>query len=163
MTQNRESELAATTGPGQTLVWVDSESATVVHWRNEEPIIEHLESDVPAHHRSTGHVRHNPSIRHGGGGGVPQTADEAHRHEHLERFLETVSQAIPELDDVEIIGPAETHEKLAALVREQDRRHSRSRLVDSAAATRMTEPQLIARIRAFAGEAPRRRKVGRGI
>ena len=163
MNDDRETELAASTGPGQTIVWIDSDNAIVVHWRDESAVVERFESEVPAHHRSTGHVRHVATIRHGGGGGVSQTADEAHRHEHLGRFLEQIAEAIPDADDVEVIGPAATHEKLAAILRETDRHQGRTRVVDSASSPRLTEPQLIARVRAFAGEAPKRRIVGRGL
>ena len=160
MTDDRETELSATTGPGQTVVWIDSEEAVVVRWREGAANVERLESDVPPHHRSTGNVRHQPSIRHGGGG-APQSAEEPHRHEHLERFVQSVLRTLPEVDDVDVVGPGRVHEQLAMRLRDDDRRHARRRVVSTEASGPMTEPQLIARARARAGEAPRRRQVGR--
>jgi hypothetical protein len=64
--------------PALTLVWIDAREAVVVRWVAGTSVVERIESDVPAHHRATGHVRHDPNVRHGGGG-VSQTAGEPHR------------------------------------------------------------------------------------
>ncbi|HSL76351.1 MAG TPA: hypothetical protein VK867_05360, partial [Candidatus Limnocylindrales bacterium] len=49
------------------LVWIDAREATIVRVSGDGATVRRLESEVPAHHRSTGHVRHEPSVRHGGG------------------------------------------------------------------------------------------------
>jgi hypothetical protein len=142
-----------------TLVWIDSREAIVVHWVGGEARVERLESEVPVHHRSTGHVRHDPGIR-SGGGGPSQTAGEPHRLEHLERFLETVLERLPDADELLVVGPGTVHEHLAAQVRQRDERHRRERPIVTEAAAPMTRRQLIAWARRAAGAAPRRRTSG---
>jgi hypothetical protein len=141
-----------------TLVWIDAREAVIVHWSDDVVQVERLHSDVPAHHHATGHVRYNPGIRHGGG--RPQTAGEPHRLEHLKRFVAHVADRAATDDDLLILGPGVVHERLARLVRESDREHARTRIVSSRTAAAATDRQLIARLRLFAGAAPRRRTVG---
>ena len=52
------------------LVWIDSHEAIVVRWEDDQARIERVQSDVPDHHAATGHVRHDPAIRHGGEAGA---------------------------------------------------------------------------------------------
>jgi len=139
-----------------TLVWIDSREATIVRRDASGVHCSNVRSDVPPHHRSTGHVRHNPATRHGGGG-VPQDADEPRRHEHIERFLEVVAALLPADDDLVLVGPGTIREHLARrLAREDDRRRAARRLTSEAAAP-MTDRQLAARLRTLLGEEPRRR------
>jgi hypothetical protein len=140
-----------------TLVWVDAREAVIVHWTDDVVQVERLQSDVPAHHRATGHVRYRPAVRHGGG--RPQTAGEPHRLEHLRQFVERVADHAG-TEDLLILGPGVVHERLARRVRESDRDHGRTRIVSCRTAAAETDRQLIARLRLFAGAAPRRRTVG---
>jgi len=140
-----------------TLVWIDSREAFIVHWAHDAGRTEHLLSDVPIHHRSTGHVRHDPRIR-SGGGGPPQTAGEPRRLEHIERYLDEVMVRMPDADDLLIVGPGTIREHLAARIRRVDERHRRGLSVSTQAAAPMTPRQLIAHARrAIGGEPPRRR------
>ncbi len=52
-----------------------------------------MRSDVPAHHRATGHVRHDAAVRPGGG--APKAAGEPHRLEHLAQFVDDVANRLP--------------------------------------------------------------------
>ncbi len=142
-----------------TLVWIDAREAVIVRWQDADARLERLELDVPAHHRATGHVRHDPATRHGGGG-RPQTAGEPNRLEHLARFVDEVADRLPDDDDVIILGPGTVRERLEHLVRDADRRHERPRSVVCEASARLTDRQLIARLRGITGEALRRRTVG---
>jgi hypothetical protein len=142
-----------------TLVWIDAREALMVRWDSRVSQVVRIASDVPARHRSTGHVRHDPHVRHGGGG-PPQSAGEPHRLEHLARFLERVADALPADDDLLILGPGTVRERLARLVREQDRRHRVARVVSCVSAPPLTRPQLDERLRRAAGDEPRRRTVG---
>lgn len=65
-----------------TFVWIDSRGAVIVRWQDDRPRLERVASEVPAHHRATGHVRHDPGVRHGGG--PPQTAAAPPRLGHLD-------------------------------------------------------------------------------
>ena len=141
-----------------TLVWIDSREAIIVRWLDGEARLARVESEVPAHHRATGHVRHDPAVRHGGGG-APQTADEPHRLEHLKQFVGEVANRLSPGDDVLILGPGTVHERLERHVADLDAHHGRRREIASEASPPLTDRQLIARIRAFAGAETRRRTV----
>lgn len=142
-----------------TLVWIDAREAVIVRWQDDRPRLERVESEVPAHHRATGHVRHDPGVRHGGGG-PPQTAGELHRLEHLDRFVEQIANRLPPGDDLLILGPGTVREHLERLVRESGEHHEPSRGISCEPSSRLTDRQLIARLRHFAGADPRRRTVG---
>jgi hypothetical protein len=136
-----------------TLVWIDAREARIVRWVDDAASVERVESDVPSHRRSSGHVRHDPSIRPGGGGGSAATAGEPRRLEHLARFLEAVARRLPD-GDLQLIGPGTVHERLATVVRRADPRGSRQ--ISLAASPPRTERQLIAEVRRLVGRAPRR-------
>lgn len=147
------------TTPSRTLVWIDAREAIIVERHDGEVSIERIESEVPAHRRSTGHVRHDPGFRHGGGG-TPNKAGEPHRLEHLTRFVRTVADRLPAADDLTILGPGTVREHLGQEVREADLHHHRSRSVDVEPSKRLTDRQLVARLSREAGVEPRRRTVG---
>lgn len=138
------------------LVWIDAEEAVLVRWRDEAATIDQVRSDVPGKRRSTGHVRHDPRIRHGGGG-TPQSAGEPRRLERLRQFVAAVSDRIAADEDVIILGSGTVRTRLEASLREADRVAPETRSVTSEAAPRLTNPQLVARLREEIGaEAPRR-------
>lgn len=144
-----------------TLVWIDSREAVIARDPNGEVELERIDSDVPDRRRSTGHVRRDPTVRHGGGGGNPQDAGEAHRREHLARFLRLVADRLPITDDLTLLGPGNVREYLERDVRAADRRRQSTRSIASEAAAPMTDRQLVARLRQANGTAPRRRVAGR--
>ena len=141
------------------LVWIDAREARIVTWADDEARLERLESEVPAHRASTGHVRHDPLVRHGGGG-TPQTAGEPHRLEHIARFVDEVAARIGDAGGVKVVGPGETRERLTDVLRARDQRRSLSRSVTTEAADPLTDRQLIARVRELAGVPAPRRQVG---
>jgi len=142
-----------------TVIWIDSQEAILARWQDGRPEVEHLRSDVPAHHRTTGHVRHDPTVRHGGGG-PGQSAADARRLEHLARFLDQVGARLPETDGVAILGPGPVAEQFERQVRDADAHHRRVRPVTREPIGLQTERQLIARLRRLVGEPPVRRSVG---
>jgi hypothetical protein len=142
-----------------TLVWIDAREAVIVGWHDDEVAIERIASDVPDHRKSTGQVRHEPGVRHGGGG-APQTAGEPHRNEHLHRFVKDIADRLPEAHDLTILGPGTVREHLERRLRADDRRHRRTRAVVCEPAGRLTDRQLVARLSREAGVEPRRRTVG---
>jgi hypothetical protein len=142
------------TAHDQSLVWIDTRRAVVLTWEGERLNTLRLTSDVPPHRTSSGHIRHDPSVRHGGGS--DQSAGEARRTEHLRRFVEQVAGTIPVTHPVVVIGPGETREQLQHVLVQSDIDHGRLREVDCRSAGRLTEPQLVARLRELAGApAPR--------
>lgn len=137
-----------------TLVWIDTDDALIVRW-DGSATIERVTSDVPPRHRSTGHVRHDPEVRHGGGG-PPTDRLERDRKRRLERFIEQVATRVPPAEAVHIVGPGVVRKRLGRVLRAEDRRLGRDRTVDSGAAAQLTERQLVADIRTLSGDpAPR--------
>jgi hypothetical protein len=143
----------------RTLVWIDAREAVIVRWQEDRARVDRVESDVPPHRRATGHVRHDPSVRHGGGGS-PQVAGEPRRLEHLQRFVEQIAERIPAEDDLLILGPGTVCERLERLVTDGDEHHGHHRTVTCEASSRRTDRQLIERLWRLAGIEPRRRTVG---
>ncbi len=141
-----------------TLVWIDARHAIVAHWQAGEARLERLESDVPSHRKATGHVRYDPAMRHGGG--APKDTGEANRLEHLARFVDLVATHVPPDDELGILGPGTVRDRLEHHIRETDRHASRTRTVTCQAAGRLTDRQLVARLRHLAGAEQRRRTAG---
>jgi hypothetical protein len=150
-------------GPGEarpsTLVWIDSEEAVIVRLLEGSPRVEHIESAVPPHHRATGHVRHDPAVRHGGGGRA-QDAGEPHRLEHLRQFIAQVANRLPRSDNLLILGPGTVHERLAGHLAHRPAQPGHHGEIVREASPPLTDRQLVARLRRFAGVEPRRRSVG---
>ena len=144
--------------PPSTLVWIDSREAVIARLHDGDVRIGRMESDVPAHHRATGHVRHDPTISHGGSG--PHAAGEQHRLEHLKRFVDQVAGRLPSGDDLLIVGPGSVHERLARYVADSDAQQRRHRRIDCEGSGPITDRQLVAHLRTFAGEEMRRHTVG---
>lgn len=140
-------------------VLIDSEGATLVHWREGDIRIERLESDIPAHHRSVGHVREGRG-QHGGTGA--RSAGESPRLEHRRAFIEQVVAALAE-HDLLILGPSQMPGALARAVERADRHAvgERDRHIEVRPVDQLTEPQLVAITAEFAG-APSRRQLPGG-
>jgi hypothetical protein len=151
----RRGSAAGSPARAVTLIWIDAREASVVRWVDGAAVVRQLVSDVPAHRRSTGHVRHHPDVRHGGGGS-PQTAGEPRRLEHLARFLDAVAEVPPDEDDLLVLGPGTVQEHLAAQLRERDRHRHIIRDIDCEPAARLSRRQLVARLRRAIGEEPPR-------
>lgn len=137
------------------LVWVDARDAIIVRWADDRATIERLTSDVPGHHKSMGHIRHDPAVRHGGGGS--QDKADSRRHEYLDRFLRDVARRLPAGTDLTILGPGTVHEHLIASIRAHDVEHREIREIEGRPSARMTDRQLVAMLRRYEDdEAPRR-------
>jgi hypothetical protein len=142
-----------------TLVWIDSREALLVRWQEGRSVFERVESEVPARHAATGHVRHDPSVRHGGGSGHLQAAAERYRLEHLRRFLADVAGRLPPDDELLILGPGTVREQLVHEIGRADAGRP-APTVTSEAAPRLTRRQLVARLRRLIDDEPPRRVVG---
>jgi hypothetical protein len=137
----------------RTLVWVDAEQAIIVRWDGAAGV-EWLVSQVPPHRRGGGHVEHDSRLRTMG-----SPPPDRHRLEHLRQHLRRVAERIEPTDDVEVIGPGTVREHLATIISAEDRVHDRQRRIGTARSSRLSLPQLVARVRASAGaSAPRVRQ-----
>jgi hypothetical protein len=141
---------AQATEGATTLVWIDSEEAIIVRWA-DRATVERVRSDAGGGHaRREGHGPLATAGHHGDGGA--DAADRA-RREDLRLFVEDVAARLPSVDDVMVVGPGILRGQLERTIRAEDRHHGRHRLVHSAAADRLTEQELVARVRALAGDA----------
>jgi hypothetical protein len=160
MTAGREATRPTADAVGScTLVWIDSREAKIVRWHDDEVLLERIASDVPAHHRATGHVRRDPAFGPGGGT-VPRSSGEPKRLEHLARFVDRVAGRLDPADDLVILGPGTVRERLERQVDEADRHAARSRRIVCEPSARLTDRQLVTRVRHEAGADPARRTTG---
>jgi hypothetical protein len=78
----------------------------------------------------------------------------------MRMFFVEVAQALPDHDDLLLVGDGEVVEHLAEQVRTDDSSHGRKRRIEVEKGGPLTERQLLARIRTFAG-APAKRYLPR--
>jgi len=158
MKSDREKALALHVPDRFALVWIDAEGARIYRW-SEKVTEARVPSEIPVHERSTYHVRHDPRIRHGGGG---SGADDAARHrtEHVRQFLARVEAALLAEDALEVLGTGELCQRLASQVRKHDRTHHRDRSVTVDHSMRLTRPELVARLKDRVGLEPVRGGIG---
>jgi hypothetical protein len=134
------------TTPRTTGVWISAASATILQWGPEGVgLRERIDSLVPGRHRSTGRP---PTEDH--------PAGEGHRDEHMRAFFAQISATVPLDDDLLLVGDGEVVEHFAHQIQLQDHSRSSARRVEVEKSGPLTEPQLLARIRAFAGSPARR-------
>ena len=133
------------TSPHATGIWITANSAIMLRWSPELTVRQRIDSTVPGRHRSTG--RPPTEDRQGG---------EGHRDEHMRTFFDQVAHALAVDDDVLLVGDGEVVEHFADHVRTDDKKHGRKRRIEVAKSGSVTERQLLARIRAFAGSPAKR-------
>lgn len=132
--------------PRTTGVWISASSAIVLQWGPEGVAgREQIDSEVPGRHRSTGRP---PTADH--------PAGEGHRDEHMRVFFARVAAAVSTEDDVLLVGDGEVVEHFADQLRSHDLGRATARRIDVVKSGPMTERQLTARVRAFAGSPARR-------
>ncbi len=132
------------TSPRTTGVWISAHSATMLRWSPELTVRHRIDSTVPARHRSTG--RPPTEERQG---------DEGHRDEHMRTFFDQVAHALA-VDDLLLVGDGEVVEHFADRVRTDDENHGRKRRIEVEKSGPLTERQLLARVRTFAGSPAKR-------
>jgi hypothetical protein len=140
------------------LVWIDNERATILRWRGRV-VTEKIVSDVPPHVGSTAHVRHDPSVRHGGSGRGQDDA-ERRRNEHLRAFLHVVADRLGEDEPIEILGSGTVGERLARFIRRRTARPQSPPSIVAVHSMSLTPRQLAARLRQRLGLESRRMTVG---
>jgi hypothetical protein len=133
------------TSPRTTGVWISANSATMLRWGPELTVRHRIDSTVPGRHRSTGRP---PTEEHPGG--------EGHRDEHMRAFFDHVACVLPAADDLLLVGDGEVVEHFADHIRADDANHRRERRIEVEKSGSITERQLLARIRTFAGSSAKR-------
>jgi len=137
------------------LIWIDTREAIIVRWEDEQARIDRVTSEVPDQHKSMGHVRHDPAVRHGGG--RSQAAEASRREEYLHRFLKDVVHRVPAATDLTVLGPGSIHEHLVKLIRAEDLERGDRRVALGRRSSRMTDRQLVALLRELDEDEPPRR------
>jgi hypothetical protein len=127
-------------------VWISAASATVLRWGSSGVAHrEVIESMVPGKHRATGRP---PFSSH--------PADEGQRDERMRVFFSRLDAAVPAGDDLLLVGDGEVIDHFAAHVRSGDAASGATRRLELVKSGPLTERQLLARMREFAGvPAPR--------
>jgi hypothetical protein len=133
------------TSPRTTGVWISAYSATMLCRSPELTVRHRIDSTVPGRHRSTGRP---PTEEHPGG--------EGHRDEHMRTFFDQVAHELPVDDDLLLVGDGEVVEHFAEQVRTDDDSHGRKRRIQVEKGGPLTERQLLARVRTFAGSPAKR-------
>ena len=133
------------TSPRTTGVWISANSATVLRWSPELTVRHRIDSKVPGRHRSTGRP---PTEKH--------PASEGYRDEHMRTFFLQVTRALPIEDDLLLVGDGEVVDHFAEQVRADDDSHGRRRRIEVEKGGPLTERQLLARTRSFAGSPAKR-------
>jgi hypothetical protein len=133
------------TNPHATGVWISAGSASVLCWTADLTTRLRIDSTVPGRHRSTGRA---PT--------ESQAAAVGHHDEHLRSFFVEVAKALPDDDDLLLLGDGEVVGHFAQRIREDDEGHGRKRRIEVQKSDPLTAAQLRARTRAFAGSPPRR-------
>ena len=131
--------------PHATGVWISADFASVVRWSGDVSVRHRIDSTVPGRHRSTGRP---PAENH--------PAGEGHRDEHMRTFFAQVAHVLPADDDLLLIGDGEVVEHFADHVRIDDDKHGRERRIQVEKSGPITERQLLAQIRTFAGSPAKR-------
>jgi hypothetical protein len=128
-----------------TAVWLSAGSASVLVWTDAAVRQLHIESSVPARHRSTGHAptAHRP-------------AGEGHQDEHMRTYFAEIARVVPDDDDLLLLGDGEVVGHFAQQVRAEDAAHGRHRRVEVERSQPMTDGQLRARTQEFAGSPAKR-------
>jgi hypothetical protein len=127
-------------------VWISASSATVLQWGpNGVSNCEQIDSLIAGRHRSTGRP---PTADH--------PAGEGHRDEQMRVFFARVGAFVPGEDNLLLIGDGEVVEHFAAQIRTHDLGRGSARRIGLEKSGPLTERQLLARMREFAGSPARR-------
>jgi hypothetical protein len=126
-------------------VWIDHATARVVELGNGSPKFTTLASKVEARRRFSAHLD-VPRPSHIGGS--TEHRDRNRREEQLNHFYDRVLESLLHADAILVIGPGEAKREL--LGRMERKGSLRARVLQTEAASRMTDGQFLARLRRFA-------------
>jgi hypothetical protein len=125
-------------------VWVDHKKAFIVTISGGNVSVKKLDSDVEPHFRLSGGYRTaNPS---GASTVSERKPEERHKHQ-LKYYYQKIIQNIKEAKEIMIFGPGEAKGELGKAVKEE--KELAGRIRDIEPADKMTENQIIARVREF--------------
>lgn len=143
------------------VVWIDARQAVIVRWGDDdEPVLEWVDSGVPARRKAVGSVRRGPA-RPTGGGRVGGHGNKNRYLDQMRYYFAEVADQIADLEHVEIAGRGLPHEEFAELLNQLAEKSNDELTVSTRSlARRPSERQLAARLRKLAGQSLPRRTSG---
>jgi hypothetical protein len=123
-------------------IWVSSPSALILRWGLETGVTfrEVIKSEVEPHRRATGRP--------------PFTEKPSNDHKHdnqMRAFFAQIIAALPAEDDVLLVGDGEVVGHLGQAITAHEHGRLKARRLEVVKSQPLSEPQLLARIREFAG------------
>jgi hypothetical protein len=124
-------------------IWVSSPSALILRWGSETGVTfrQEIKSEVEPHRRATGRP--------------PYTEKPSNDHKHDEQmraFFAQIIAVLPAGDDLLLVGDGEVVGHLGQAITTHEHGRPDPRRLEVVKSKPLTEPQLLARIREFAGE-----------
>ncbi len=137
----------------QTGLWIDHKEALFVFIEGESARVHRLESGAESHFRPSGGWK-------AGGTSVAQsvsneqTADESRKHQY-HAFYKKVIAELADSDAIAIFGPGEAKIELSSEIGKSGTLHER--VVALEPSDRLTQNQIVAKVKSFFAEHPRRK------
>jgi len=128
-------------------VWLDHRRA-LMFWANgqaEARIVE-VESGYQEEGEPIDSVRAAAQVGHAGA--VPHANLDSRRREQLKHFYKELDQRLRDAQEIFLFGPGQAKRELASLIRKDKGSRAQLKAVESTD-KRMTQPQMMARIREF--------------
>lgn len=117
-------------------LWIDHREAVIVNIAGEGEEIKRISSDVEPHDRFSAN---SPQ-------GLPEDRRDRRFGEHLHQYYTEVIKAIREADSILILGPGEAKGELEKWL---DHEKLSGRIVGIETVDKLTEPQIVAKIRRY--------------
>jgi len=123
-------------------LWIDHRKAVIVKIAKEGETTQVIESNVERH----AHFSVHPGVGepHGSRAGAPEDTRERHFDGELAKYYEQVIATIRDAEEILIFGPGEAKGELKARL---ERDGLASRIVGVETADKMTDPQIVAKVR----------------
>ena len=131
-------------------VWIDHREAIVVSLNEKGESLNRIVSNAEGHHRLSGGARSR--TLYGPQDVASEDRIEHRRMQQLHRFYEKVKEAICRADAIFIFGPGEAKWEFRKELKEHKALFSR--IVGIEPAEKMTDKQVVAKVRAFFGGPP---------
>ncbi len=117
-------------------VWIDHREAVLVTLAGEDAAIERISADGEQHGRFSAN---SPE-------GAPEDRRDRRIEQHLHQYYTEVVAVLREADSILILGPGEAKGELKKLLEHEN---LSSRIVDVEAADKLTDPQIVAKVRHY--------------
>ena len=132
-------------------VWIDHRQAVIVSVSGTEPIVTRIESGAEKH------VRSSSGSRQAGSGeshpGTPEDVIDRKFDNHLKAYYEEVAGSLKDAEAILVMGPGEARTEFQKQIKSTE---LLAKIVGSEKCDKMTDPQIVARVREFFASAAKR-------